>query len=465
MEVAHKMAFGYGYLTWEWKLGIRSALYPIVIGSLFKFLQVFGMDSRTLVILAPRVLQAFISSIGDIFILKFAKLRCGPEVARWTLFAVMSSWFLFYCASRTIINSVETVLTNVSLYYFPWNIILKTNQDNKPIVRSYIKFLVTVAFGVIMRPTAAAFWMPLCLLLLWKLRRNTAIWQTSFAVGFSAILLCIAVDRVFYHRWIFTPFKFFHFNLWTDQSRIYGTHPWHWYITQGFPILMGVHLIPFLLQIKNTKLWWLLPIIAWNMIIFSFVAHKEFRFLMPILPMALVIVGEYFASNIRNGKTSRKWKCIKIVALLMVSVPHTLYFSIVHQRGTLDVMDGLHSVAQQNSEILFLLPCHSTPLYSHLHRNVSARFLTCEPNLNGVEGYVDEADVFYQDPSGWLETEFLVAGTENIPTHLVLFDSLSEIVGEFLSSRGYELNATFFHTHFPDGRVGSYIQIYERKYS
>jgi phosphatidylinositol glycan class B len=29
--------------------------------------------------------------------------------------------------------------------------------------------------------------------------------------------------------------------------------------------------------------------------------------------------------------------------------------------------------------VLFLTPCHATPYYSHVHRNVSMRFLDCSP--------------------------------------------------------------------------------------
>lgn len=42
------------------------------------------------------------------------------------------------------------------------------------------------------------------------------------------------------------------------------------------------------------------------------------------------------------------------------------YLSIVHQRGTLDVMKPLRETAlknPKNTSLLFLMPCHSTPLY------------------------------------------------------------------------------------------------------
>lgn len=35
----------YGYMTWEWKRGIRSYLHPMVFAFLYKLLQVTGLDT------------------------------------------------------------------------------------------------------------------------------------------------------------------------------------------------------------------------------------------------------------------------------------------------------------------------------------------------------------------------------------------------------------------------------------
>ena len=69
------------------------------------------------------------------------------------------------------------------------------------------------------------------------------------------------------------------------------------------------------------------------------------------------------------------------------------------------------------------MPCHSTPLYSHIHTNITTRFLHCEPNLSGSTNYTEEADQFYADPVKWLEAN-LQSSTK--PTHLVMFDVLEK---------------------------------------
>lgn len=87
------------------------------------------------------------------------------------------------------------------------------------------------------------------------------------------------------------------------------------------------------------------------------------------------------------------------------------------------------------------------------------RFLECPPNL-GEDGYVDEADRFYDDPLQWLRNSFPYKSS--LPTHLVFFDVLEKEIITFLQGNLFVKTAEIFHTHVPEGRVGGSIFIYER---
>lgn len=56
------------------------------------------------------------------------------------------------------------------------------------------------------------------------------------------------------------------------------------------------------------------------------------------------------------------------------------------QRGTEDVMIYLSKEAcnEKVKSILFLMPCHATPYYSTLHRNLPMRFLDCSPRFGSL---------------------------------------------------------------------------------
>lgn len=47
-EVAHNLAFNYGYLTWEWRVGIRSYIYPFALSIVYKALELIKLDQTIL---------------------------------------------------------------------------------------------------------------------------------------------------------------------------------------------------------------------------------------------------------------------------------------------------------------------------------------------------------------------------------------------------------------------------------
>lgn len=92
------------------------------------------------------------------------------------------------------------------------------------------------------------------------------------------------------------------------------------------------------------------------------------------------------------------------------------------------------------------------------------RFLTCEPNLNATDGYVDEAERFYEDPIKWLKTEVVKGPARHVYSHVAMFDVLKPKIEKFLTKGKYRVCAKFFFSHFPDDqRRGRHIEVYCRQ--
>ncbi|XP_071237261.1 GPI mannosyltransferase 3-like [Salvelinus alpinus] len=162
----------------------------------------------------------------------------------------------------------------------------------------------------------------------------------------------------------------------------------------------------------------------------------------------------------------RTWRRPAACALLVSNLVPALYTGLLHQRGTLDVMGHLQTLCDNSEpstpplpEVLFLMPCHSTPFYSHIHCPMKMHFLECPPDLTGDKSYVDEAERFFADPHHWL-TSFPY--TSMLPTHLVFFDVLKKEVSAFLEGNRFMRSTEIFHSHVPEGRVGKSILVYQR---
>ncbi|XP_064087065.1 GPI mannosyltransferase 3-like isoform X4 [Macrobrachium nipponense] len=392
-EIAHHMAFGYGYQTWEWQHGIRSAVYPAIFGFMYKVLHFVKLDYPLLLVELPRVIHAVAFSIGDYHTWKLSKELYSRDSASWTIICLISSWFLEYCAPRTLTSSAETVLTSVALCYYPW----KKKQE------SYnAGYLWLVGAACVIRPTAAILFVPLCLEHIWKSRCKQKLGLRYF------IIICLS--------------------------------------------------------------------------------HKEFRFLLPILPLCLCIASDYIAyelsSQSKKAEKNVVWRAM--IILIFLILPNGLalvYLGLVHQRGPLDAISVLRKeiASHKNPSVLFLMPCHSTPYYSHLHRDVPLRFLTCEPNLKYEVNYTDEADVFEKNPLDWLYQEYGITehkllnrrdeslskhrslgDIKPLPTHILLFDVLLEKIDKFLEEHKFHLCHRIYNSLVVDGRRSKYILIFCR---
>lgn len=93
--------------------------------------------------------------------------------------------------------------------------------------------------------------------------------------------------------------------------------------------------------------------------------------------------------------------------------------------------------------ILFLMPCHATPYYSTLHRNLPMRLLDCTPSDN--KEILDESDRFMMDPVGFVSE---LSKNWSLPSHIVLFEPEERRLKEMLALHSFREIQRFFHAHF-----------------
>ncbi|PIK52104.1 putative GPI mannosyltransferase 3 [Apostichopus japonicus] len=422
---------------------------------LYKLLDVFGIDHPYLLIILPRLLQGIFSAGQDVALFLLSWKLFDHQSAYWTLFCHLTSWFTFYTATRTLTNTMESICTTFGLLFYPWPSSLSREPGN---ARLCVLFS---AVSVVMRPTAAIIWFPLYL---WHLMRTNVKSKMIFTIyapiGLAVLLVSMVIDYTFYGKLVFVQYNFLEFNVLHDMGEFYGSHPWHWYITQGLPAILGPHLPLVVLGGRGDarRLLPLVLLVLWVVLSYSFLSHKEFRFILPVLPICMLFCGSFLS------KCKQTTKHLLVTYLIVLNLPLALYTGLWHQRGTIDVMRFLQTElssksAPEDSYCLFLMPCHSTPFYSHLHINAKLRFLMCEPNLEEIPGYIDESSVFYQNPEEWLMINDV---KRDYSDYVIMFDVLTEKVQSFLKSGRYIKIAEFFHTHFPDGRVGGHVVVFHQ---
>lgn len=102
-------------------------------------------------------------------------------------------------------------------------------------------------------------------------------YSLTYGIRVLVLGLTCLLDRLVYGSWVLVPLNFFKFNFLSSGGDYYGTHKWHWYFTQGFPVML-FSFLPFSIGgIIWSQQWKLSGLIAWVLGLYSVLGHKEFR--------------------------------------------------------------------------------------------------------------------------------------------------------------------------------------------
>ena len=481
LEPAHVAVFGYGYLTWEWKYGLRSYLHPIIYMIPYWIIKQLNLPPNVeykFVQLSPKFINALIASLGEFYLYRYIQLKFNNKklAILVSYLSIFSAWN-WYCWCRSFANSFELSLTIISLYY------LEASQISKS--------LLFAAINCIIRPTNSIIWI---FYLPYEFFNHTSYIMDASFIGSIVLAIDSSVNYYYYSSWKLPLIEFFKFNVFDNLSAFYGVSDPSFYFVQAIPLLLLNYLIFFLIGILKTPWSEFKSLMLFYLVIFSFISHKEFRFIYPLMPMLLT----YTASGILSisNKVSNKLMKLYVFITIISSCMLGYYFTRYHETGEYQIPSIMRGIVIKENEninatkpitIGFLTPCHSTPFQSHFHLDGSEAqiwFLTCEPPLSTnlkdgvtVSDYMDESDYFYDNPLQFVQDNFPDFNDQSInlqaewphqwPDYLIVFENLFDnnpILEEYIKSN-YQIDRSIWNApfHWDDRRTGNLLIL--KKYS
>lgn len=369
---------------------------------------------------------------------------------------------IFYSITRTYVNTLETVLFCLFLYFWPL-----TEKEVMNGQKNRLIGITIASIAFIIRPSSSILWFYFGLQQLFSIKqykKRLSFIINTLIIGLSIIGLSIIIDRIFYGEWTITFMNFFKFNVLSGLSSFYGTHPFYWYFIVALPVISGLYIVPFVLEMYYKKNDHLLYVFFFFIFVLSFTKHKEFRFLFPLLPIISIFTGCYLARRYEKSKQNpKKLKIFKTIigCIFIIHTIVALYLSLVHQRGPIDVVYYLQD-KENIKDVWMLMPCHSTPLQSYIHRNdINIRYLDCSPPLDKTLIHLPtESDIFYDNPLKWIKDNL---SSEKKPSLIIMYDDVvlkDNDVLNYIESFGYRLCKKFFNSHISDGKKSKYIEVY-----
>jgi GPI mannosyltransferase 3 len=293
-EPAHHFAFGYGYVAWEFQDGARSWLFPGAIGLWWKLLVALGVTAAPTLIVSAKLGMAALAIVGVYASMRIAEKLAGPEAA--VIGGILAAAFppsIVY-GSRCMTEMASGPLIAVAV------LLTFDRSRTKLIVAGCLAGLIIyLRFqnGLI---TAG--------LLAWLLGQRR--WRDAgfYALGATVTGLAGGLLDLFTWGTVFHSFVTnVRFNLIEGRSAEYGVAS-AWYYLEVFWTAVGMSAIAIVIGLGAAarRATGLLAIVLVYAAAHTGVAHKEFRFLMPIVPVMLGLAGAGLAVFISRFSQRRK---------------------------------------------------------------------------------------------------------------------------------------------------------------
>jgi phosphatidylinositol glycan class B len=279
LEQAHRFAFGYGFVPWEFQDGARSWLLPGSLGLWWKLLAAFGVSRAPTLVIAAKLLMVVVALAGIYGSMRLAERLGGREAA--VLCGVLAALFppaIVYgsrCMTEMASGPLCVFAALLALDTERWKLVLAGGLAALAIYLRYQNGIITAGlFGWLLAA-----------------RRRRA------ALAYAAGAVVVGLAGGFLDLWTWgAPFHSFvtylRFNLIEGRSADFGVEPFAYYATVPWSAV-GVSILAVavgLWECARRAAGFLVIVLAY-VFAHMLVGHKELRFMMPVVPLMLALSG------------------------------------------------------------------------------------------------------------------------------------------------------------------------------
>lgn len=297
-------------VAWELPSHIRPTLQPCLCICVLRLCRLCGIESPfvqdfTLRLIAMCVSLAAMTAFYKANI-KFVDAKCRSDY----LFVSFLLWFL---PAVNVRFSSETMSGAFLLMCLSMVVRLDEKPSRSDVVVGILAglsfaFRYQVAFG-------------LAGILAWALAVKRYSWRkyALFALGFLAVTaVCTLMDSWFYGEWLFVPYRYFKVNILDGVASSFGETPWYGYLVMilcrptlviGVVVMWSICLAVFC-HGKHPAVWCIVAFIVGH----SFVAHKELRFLFPIVSIVPLLLV-WFIEKMMTYKIASRCLCVVFIVV------------------------------------------------------------------------------------------------------------------------------------------------------
>ena len=272
LEQGHRLAFGYGIIPWEFREGVRSWLLPGILGGVMR-LGAWLLRSPDGHLRAVELFFSVASLLPVALAMSWAKREQLPLY--WVAGVAAAVWFeLVFFSGKALAEVFAGYAMAPALLV---SVMARENKAKRELLLSGACWALVVGLRLQLAPAAAV-------ALVWVARKDSRCWKYLLA---GAVPVVAAFGLLDWLTWSY-PFQSFVRNFWKNvlmgKASFFGESPASEYVvsllqTWGWASvpLLGLAAVAF----RRCSLLWVTA--AAILLSHSAIAHKEYRFLAPML--------------------------------------------------------------------------------------------------------------------------------------------------------------------------------------
>lgn len=375
LEPAHRLAYGYGIITWEWRDGVRSWLFPALLAGTMRITDWMGRGSIGYLV-GTRILLCVFSMAVVWFGFVWAK-RAGGMEAGLISAAACATWYeVVGFAPRAMTEVVAAHVFLIGLYlgtYSEWL------SEKRRLFWAAVACGIALSLRIQLAPAVVFACIFFC----------QSRWRKRVPVVVFGMLLGIAAfglaDLFTWGRPFQSSYLYFWENVVEGKSLLYGREPWYWYLIEQMQHLGPVLILALVGVRRSAFLGWIALIILGT---HSAVGHKEARFLYPLLPIVMVLsalgfveIAKQLNSLFRMSPTQKSVILSGLFCFLLTSSLFASNFPYwLKDSGAMTVFSHLSTNRNLCGVGLYGVPWFNSGGYTYLHQDVPI-VLVSEPDV------------------------------------------------------------------------------------
>ena len=391
---------------WEWQEAVRMRpwIQPYLYFNIISFLKFFINENPFLWALSLRIISSLIGFTSMIFMFLILKNKFFNKNKVFNYLLFFTFWFFPFLHSRTSAESLSLSLFIISFCMLYLTVVSKNYKFN------YILFTIgsfIMGLSMVFKFTTVFVAFPFFIWLL-IFRFNFLKLFVFGSLVIFALSLGLYIDYINWGSFENTYLKFYIHNLSSgdgyemNRMQSFGVDPWYYYfleiVKQLAPILslfFLVGLIYFWIKKPFDVLTW---ITLSTFIIFSFIPHKEIRYL-----FSIYIFAPFFIAYLFENFSIKYLSIVSKYLIIISNIVFLLITTLTPANGKVAVYKYIFENIQKDEEIYY------TTENPYLVNNMEAKFYTYFiPKISKLDTLSKDINNIWVATNNYKDIEFLL---------------------------------------------------------